>query len=89
VVFDCRASGTSMRIANQGNMHVKLLNITLQDLRSQEVLKTWGAMEYLLPHAEKRWNLDGISGVVPQGNYRILALSDHGNTTADVHNQCP
>jgi fimbrial chaperone protein len=89
VVFDCLAAGISMRIANQGNMHVKLLNITLQDTRSQEVLKTWGAMEYLLPHAEKRWTLGGISGMAPLGNYRVNTLSDHGNTTSDVHNQCP
>jgi fimbrial chaperone protein len=89
VVFDCLAEGTSMRIANQGNMHVKVLNITLQDTRSQEVLKTWAAMEYLLPHAEKRWNLSGISGMAPRGNYRINTLSDHGNYTADVQNQCP
>lgn len=85
----CSAEGSQLHVANTGNLHSQLRNVALIDSVTMNELASWDAFDYLLPDAEKLWDLRQQAPAVIGKPFSVTLLTDQGTFTADVSQPCP
>lgn len=85
----CTPQGAQLHVANSGNVHNQLRNVTLKELTSKSDLARWDTFDYLLPAAEKTWSLAQVAPAAVGKPFAVTLLTDQGTFTADVATPCP
>ena len=85
----CAAAGSQLHVANTGNVHSQLRNVTLAAAAGGPPLASWEAFDYLLPKAEKTWDLAQMAPAAAGKPFSVTLLTDQGSFTADVTQPCP
>jgi fimbrial chaperone protein len=85
----CTAQGAQLLVANTGNMHNQLRNVTLRDIDTKKELAKWDAFDYLLPDAEKTWSLAQAAPAAVGKKLVVTMVTDQGSFSADVTKACP
>lgn len=86
--IECTDAGAQLNVTNIGNVHAHLRSVELEDSTAGTLLANWEAFDYLLPAAQKSWDL---ALVAPEGNSKeldVTMLTDQGSFTANVTNSC-
>ena len=85
----CEGPGRQLHVANSGNVHSQLRNVLLADTAGGNTLASWDAFDYLLPEAEKTWDLAQVAPTTAGKPFKVTLLTDQGSFTADVTQPCP
>lgn len=82
------AAPVQLHMANTGNVHSQLRNVALTDPSGTQ-LASWDAFDYLLPEAEKAWDLAQVAPAAIGKPFRVSVMTDQGSFAADVTQPCP
>jgi len=85
---DCSAEGDRLRLSNVGKVHALLQSVRLEGSASHRFIADWDTFDYLLPEAQKSWNLDQVAPGAAGKGFVLIAQTDQGSFTADVKNSC-
>ena len=88
VSIDCAAGGAKLRLTNIGNVHVKLRDVVLVDSSAKQELARWETFDYLLPDAQKSWELGQVGPKIDGKSFLVNMLTEQGSFTADAKNTC-
>jgi fimbrial chaperone protein len=89
IAVTCAANGPHLRINNIGNVHSQVRSVVLADVNSSAMLARWDTFDYLLPGAQKTWELGQLTPSVVNKTLVITTLTDQGAFTANVNTTCP
>ncbi|MDN3575229.1 fimbria/pilus periplasmic chaperone [Chitinimonas viridis] len=87
--LECASNGTSLRMGNIGNAHVQLRHIALKALPGPHVLGSWDAFDYLLPDAQKSWDLAKAAPAALGKAFVVVVQTELNSYTVEVRNNCP
>jgi len=84
----CEPAGAQLRLTNMGNVHAQLRHVVLSESADSKELGRMEAFDYLLPEANKSWELAQVMPGYTGKSIVVTALTDQGSFTADVDNTC-
>lgn len=86
---ECASGAGNLHVTNIGNVHAQLRNVVLEADSGKRVLASWDTADYLLPTAQKRWDLARLAPEAAGKPFKVTALTDQGSFSAEVPNSCP
>ena len=88
ISIECAADGARLLLKNTGNVHAQLHNIVLEGVPAKNALGRWDTFDYLLPNAQKSWELAKVAPKADSKMILVTALTDQGLFAVDVKNIC-
>jgi len=88
VAVECTAHGAKLSLNNIGNVHTQLRSIALEGVPGKEMLGHWDTFDYLLPDAQKSWDMATVAPESTGKTFLVTALTDQGSFAVDVKNTC-
>lgn len=88
VAIDCAADVPRLRLTNVGNVHAKLRNVVLEDASVKKEVGRWQAVDYLLPDAQKSWDLPNIAPNAIGKSFNVIMDTEQGSFNTAVANTC-
>jgi fimbrial chaperone protein len=89
MAMDCAPDRVYLRLKNTGDMHLKVLRLTLQEPGSTAPQADWKAFQYLLPGGTAQWSLSTVAPQAKARAYTATAYTELESFAADVQNPCP
>jgi fimbrial chaperone protein len=88
VSVQCNAKGAALKLTNIGNVHMQLRSVAVINPTANDVLWHAENFDYLLPDAQRSWELALKSLPATAKNVLVTTLTDQGTFTTDVKNNC-
>lgn len=83
--IDTAPGGFVLVGVNQGNQHIRILNLVLQTSRGQTIILKPSGSPYILPGAKNTWPIATKTHFIPGTTLHLLATSDTGPINVTVH----
>jgi len=89
ITMECAEGGAYLQLKNLGNLHLKVLRLTLLEPGSTALDADWKTFQYLLPGGTAQWRLSTIAPRAKARGYTATAYTELESFAADVQNTCP
>jgi len=89
ITMECTEGDAYLQLKNLGNLHLKVLRLTLLEPGSTALDADWKTFQYLLPGGTAQWRLSTIAPQAKARGYTATAYTELESFAADVQNTCP